>query len=181
MVNENAQTDVLNLYAMGETSFTGLHGANRMASNSLLECFVYGMSAARHIAAAFAENRVPPIPTIPDWDSQDVTDPDEEVIVLQNWDELRQSMWHYVGIVRSDKRLHRALNRILLLKQEVNDYYANFVVSKNLIELRNLLLVSELIVRSALRRHESRGLHYNKDFPQTLPVAADVILTPSMP
>ncbi|MCP5916008.1 L-aspartate oxidase, partial [Klebsiella pneumoniae] len=89
--------------------------------NSLLECFVYGMSAARHIAAAFAENRVPPIPTIPDWDSQDVTDPDEEVIVLQNWDELRQSMWHYVGIVRSDKRLHRALNRILLLKQEVND------------------------------------------------------------
>ena len=180
MVNENAQTDVLNLYAMGETSFTGLHGANRMASNSLLECFVYGMSAARHIAAAFAENRVPPIPTIPDWDSQDVTDPDEEVIVLQNWDELRQSMWHYVGIVRSDKRLHRALNRILLLKQEVNDYYANFVVSKNLIELRNLLLVSELIVRSALLRHESRGLHYNKDFPQTLPVAADVILTPSM-
>ena len=181
MVNENAQTDVFNLYAMGETSFTGLHGANRMASNSLLECFVYGMTAARHIAAAFAENRVPPIPAIPDWDSQHVTDPDEEVIVLQNWDELRQSMWHYVGIVRSDKRLHRALNRILLLKQEVNDYYANFVVSKNLIELRNLLLVSELIVRSALRRHESRGLHYNKDFPQTLPVAADVILTPSMP
>ena len=181
MVNENAQTDVFNLYAMGETSFTGLHGANRMASNSLLECFVYGMSAARHIAAAFAENRVPPMPAIPDWDSQDVTDPDEEVIVIQNWDELRQSMWHYVGIVRSDKRLHRALNRILLLKQEVNDYYANFVVSKNLIELRNLLLVSELIVRSALLRHESRGLHYNKDFPQTLPVAADVILTPSMP
>ena len=143
--------------------------------------FCVWMSAARHIAAAFAENRVPLIPTIPDWDSQDVTDPDEEVIVLQNWDELRQSMWHYVGIVRSDKRLHRALNRILLLKQEVNDYYANFVVSKNLIELRNLLLVSELIVRSALRRHESRGLHYNKDFPQTLPVAADVILTPSMP
>ena len=124
---------------------------------------------------------MPPLPVLPDWDSQEVSDPDEEVIVLQNWDELRQNMWHYVGIVRSDKRLHRALSRILLLKQEVNDYYAHFVVSKNLIELRNLLLVSELIVRCALRRHESRGLHYNQDFPQALPVAADVILTPSMP
>ena len=181
MVNQYAQTDVLNMYAMGETSFTGLHGANRMASNSLLECFVYGMSAARHIASAFEQQRVPPLPVLPDWDSQEVSDPDEEVIVLQNWDELRQNMWHYVGIVRSDKRLHRALSRILLLKQEVNDYYAHFVVSKNLIELRNLLLVSELIVRCALRRHESRGLHYNQDFPQALPVAADVILTPSMP
>ena len=181
MVNQYAQTDVLNMYAMGETSFTGRHGANRMASNSLLECFVYGMSAARHIASAFEQQRVPPLPVLPDWDSQEVSDPDEEVIVLQNWDELRQNMWHYVGIVRSDKRLHRALSRILLLKQEVNDYYAHFVVSKNLIELRNLLLVSELIVRCALRRHESRGLHYNQDFPQALPVAADVILTPSMP
>ena len=181
MVNQYAQTDVLNMYAMGETSFTGLHGANRMASNSLLECFVYGMSAARHIASAFEQQRVPPLPVLPDWDSQEVSDPDEDVIVLQNWDELRQNMWHYVGIVRSDKRLHRALSRILLLKQEVNDYYAHFVVSKNLIELRNLLLVSELIVRCALRRHESRGLHYNQDFPQALPVAADVILTPSMP
>ena len=181
MVNQYAQTDVLNMYAMGETSFTGLHGANRMASNSLLECFVYGMSAARHIASAFEQQRVPPLPVLPDWDSQEVSDPDEEVIVLQNWDELRQTMWHYVGIVRSDKRLHRALSRILLLDKEVNDYYANFVVSKNLIELRNLLLVSELIVRCALRRHESRGLHYNQDFPQALPVAADVILTPSMP
>ena len=181
MVNQYAQTDVLNMYAMGETSFTGLHGANRMASNSLLECFVYGMSAARHIASAFEQQRVPPLPVLPDWDSQEVSDPDEEVIVLQNWDELRQNMWHYVGIVRSDKRLHRALSRILLLKQEVNDYYAHFVVSKNLIELRNLLLVSELIVRCALRRHESRGLHYSKDFPQALPVVGDTILTPSLP
>lgn len=181
MVNAQGQTDVLNLYALGETSFTGLHGANRMASNSLLECFVYGMSAAKHIAEAFASDCVPMLPELPQWDSQAVTDPDEEVVVLQNWDELRQTMWHYVGIVRTDKRLHRALSRILLLKQETNDYYANFVVSKNLIELRNLLLVSELIVRCALRRHESRGLHFSKDFPQTLPVAADVILTPPMP
>lgn len=181
MVNENGQTDVLNLYALGETSFTGLHGANRMASNSLLECFVYGMSAAKHIAKAFAENRVPSIPNIPAWNSDKVSDIDEEVIVLQNWDELRQTMWHYVGIVRSDKRLHRALSRILLLKKEVNDYYRDFVITKNLIELRNLLVVSELIVRCALKRHESRGLHYNRDFPQTLPVVADSILTPSMP
>lgn len=181
MVNENGQTDVLNLYALGETSFTGLHGANRMASNSLLECFVYGMSAAKHIAKAFAENRVPSIPNIPAWNSDKVSDIDEEVIVLQNWDELRQTMWHYLGIVRSDKRLHRALSRILLLKKEVNDYYRDFVITKNLIELRNLLVVSELIVRCALKRHESRGLHYNRDFPQTLPVVADSILTPSMP
>lgn len=181
MVNENGQTDVLNLYALGETSFTGLHGANRMASNSLLECFVYGMSAAKHIAKAFTENRVPSIPNIPAWNSDKVSDIDEEVIVLQNWDELRQTMWHYVGIVRSDKRLHRALSRILLLKKEVNDYYRDFVITKNLIELRNLLVVSELIVRCALKRHESRGLHYNRDFPQTLPVVADSILTPSMP
>lgn len=181
MVNENGQTDVLNLYALGETSFTGLHGANRMASNSLLECFVYGMSAAKHIAKAFAENRVPSTPNIPAWNSDKVSDIDEEVIVLQNWDELRQTMWHYVGIVRSDKRLHRALSRILLLKKEVNDYYRDFVITKNLIELRNLLVVSELIVRCALKRHESRGLHYNRDFPQTLPVVADSILTPSMP
>lgn len=181
MVNQNAQTDVFNLYALGETSFTGLHGANRMASNSLLECFVYGMSAAKHITAAFEEQRVPEVPALPAWDSQDTTDPDDEVVVLQNWDEVRQAMWHYVGIVRTDKRLHRALRRITMLNQEINEYYANFVVSKNLIELRNLLLVSELIVRCALRRHESRGLHYSNDFPQMLPVAADVILTPSLP
>lgn len=184
VVNQQGQTDVLNLYALGETSFTGLHGANRMASNSLLECFVYAMSAAAHIRDSHA-HAAPSVPMIPIWHIQgyiqDNADQDEAVILLQNWDELRHTMWHYVGIVRSNKRLHRALNRILLLKQEMQDYYDSFALNKNLIELRNLLLVSELIVRCALRRHESRGLHYNRDFPQSLPTPADVVLTPAMP
>lgn len=180
VVNQQGQTDVLNLYALGETSFTGLHGANRMASNSLLECFVYAMSAAAHIRDSHA-HAAPSVPMIPTWHIQDNTDQDEAVILLQNWDELRHTMWHYVGIVRSNKRLHRALSRILLLKQEMQDYYDSFALNKNLIELRNLLLVSELIVRCALRRHESRGLHYNRDFPQSLPTPADVVLTPAVP
>lgn len=184
VVNQQGQTDVLNLYALGETSFTGLHGANRMASNSLLECFVYAMSAAAHIRDSHA-HAAPSAPMIPIWHIQDYiqdnADQDEAVILLQNWDELRHTMWHYVGIVRSNKRLHRALSRILLLKQEMQDYYGSFALNKNLIELRNLLLVSELIVRCALRRHESRGLHYNRDFPQSLPTPADVVLTPAMP
>lgn len=184
VVNQQGQTDVLNLYALGETSFTGLHGANRMASNSLLECFVYAMSAAAHIRDSHA-HAAPSVPMIPIWHIQDYiqdnADQDEAVILLQNWDELRHTMWHYVGIVRSNKRLHRALNRILLLKQEMQDYYDSFALNKNLIELRNLLLVSELIVRCALRRHESRGLHYNRDFTQSLPTTADVVLTPAVP
>lgn len=184
VVNQQGQTDVLNLYALGETSFTGLHGANRMASNSLLECFVYAMSAAAHIRDSHA-HAAPSVPMIPIWHIQDYiqdnADQDEAVILLQNWDELRHTMWHYVGIVRSNKRLHRALSRILLLKQEMQDYYGSFALNKHLIELRNLLLVSELIVRCALRRHESRGLHYNRDFPQSLPTPADVVLTPAMP
>lgn len=180
VVNQQGQTNVLNLYALGETSFTGLHGANRMASNSLLECFVYAMSAAAHIRDSHA-HAAPSAPMIPTWHIQHNADQDEAVILLQNWDELRHTMWHYVGIVRSNKRLHRALNRILLLKQEMQDYYDSFALNKNLIELRNLLLVSELIVRCALRRHESRGLHYNRDFPQSLPTPADVVLTPAMP
>ncbi|WP_395145854.1 L-aspartate oxidase [Moraxella atlantae] len=180
VVNQQGQTDVLNLYALGETSFTGLHGANRMASNSLLECFVYAMSAAAHIRDSHA-HAAPSVPMIPTWHIQHNADQDEAVILLQNWDELRHTMWHYVGIVRSNKRLHRALSRILLLKQEMQDYYGSFALNKNLIELRNLLLVSELIVRCALRRHESRGLHYNRDFPQSLPTPADVVLTPAMP
>lgn len=180
VVNQHGVTDVANLYALGETSFTGLHGANRMASNSLLECFVYAMSAAEHIREAIAQ-AVPVIPTIPAWQAHAEGDQDEAVIMLQNWDELRHTMWHYVGIVRSNKRLHRALSRILLLKQELQDYYTSFALNKNLIELRNLLLVSELIVRCALRRHESRGLHYNRDFPQTLSTPADVVLTPATP
>ena len=155
-----------------------------MASNSLLECFVYAMSAAAHIRDSHA-HAVPSVPMIPTWHIQDYiqdnADQDEAVILLQNWDELRHTMWHYVGIVRSNKRLHRALSRILLLKQEMQDYYGSFALNKNLIELRNLLLVSELIVRCALRRHESRGLHYNRDFPQSLPTPADVVLTPAMP
>lgn len=176
MVDSHSQTDIAGLYAIGETSFTGLHGANRMASNSLLECFVYGMSAARHIAQLHPET--PAISSVPKWDASKVQNPDEDVVILQNWDELRSVMWNYVGIVRTTKRLQRALNRIELLKREIEDYYQGYVVSKNLIELRNLVLVSEMIVRCALQRHESRGLHYTLDYPQTSNEIRDSILIP---
>lgn len=176
MVDSHSQTDIAGLYAIGETSFTGLHGANRMASNSLLECFVYGMSAARHIAQLHPET--PAISSVPKWDASKVQNPDEDVVILQNWDELRSVMWNYVGIVRTTKRLQRALNRIELLKREIEDYYQGYVVSKNLIELRNLVLVSEMIVRCALQRHESRGLHYTLDYPETSNEIRDSILIP---
>ncbi|RYY78795.1 MAG: L-aspartate oxidase [Moraxellaceae bacterium] len=176
MVDNHSQTDIAGLYAIGETSFTGLHGANRMASNSLLECFVYGMSAARHIAQLHPET--PAISSVPKWDASKVQNPDEDVVILQNWDELRSVMWNYVGIVRTTKRLQRALNRIELLKREIEDYYQGYVVSKNLIELRNLVLVSEMIVRCALQRHESRGLHYTLDYPETSDEIRDSILIP---
>ncbi|WP_407595207.1 L-aspartate oxidase [Acinetobacter lwoffii] len=176
VVDENSQTDIAGLYAIGETSYTGLHGANRMASNSLLECFVYGMSAAKHIQENFKADQ--PAPAVPAWDDSQVTNPDEDVVILQNWDELRQTMWNYVGIVRTTKRLERALHRIEMLKKEITEYYQDYQVSKNLIELRNLVLVSEMIVRCAMDRKESRGLHFTLDYPELLPELRKTVLVP---
>ncbi|WP_161981112.1 L-aspartate oxidase [Acinetobacter sp. RF14B] len=176
VVDENSQTDIQGLYAIGETSYTGLHGANRMASNSLLECFVYGISAARHIETHFEGSYQSP--SVPAWDDSQVTNPDEDVVILQNWDELRQTMWNYVGIVRTTKRLQRALHRIEMLKKEIAEYYQGYQVSKNLIELRNLVLVSEMIVRCAIERKESRGLHFTLDYPQLLPELRKTVLIP---
>lgn len=176
VVNKNSCTDLPNLYAIGETSFTGLHGANRMASNSLLECFVLAFSASDDIRAKFASTlQSGPIPP---WDDSLVTRSNEEIIVAHNWDELRRFMWAYVGIVRKDERLHRARRRIQLLEQETTDYYKNYIVSKDLLELRNLVLVSGLIVESAIMRKESRGLHFSLDYPDILPEAQDTILRP---
>jgi L-aspartate oxidase len=177
MVDTNGCTDIPNLYAIGETSFTGLHGANRMASNSLLECMVYGHSAARDITAKLTSAAAPLAAA--DWDESQVTDSDEDVVISHNWDELRRFMWDYVGIVRTDKRLQRALRRAELLQQEINDYYSNYKVSNDLIELRNLATVAELIIRSAISRKESRGLHYTLDYPDGLPEALDTILRPN--
>ena len=176
VVDENSQTDLLGLYAIGETSYTGLHGANRMASNSLLECFVYGMQAAKHIE--MQHNTQFKFPDIPAWDDSKVTHPDEDVVILQNWDELRQTMWNYVGIVRTTKRLERALHRIEMLKAEITEYYQDYQVSKNLIELRNLVLVSEMIVRCAMQRKESRGLHFTLDYPELARELRKTVLHP---
>ena len=176
VVDEHSQTDITGLYAIGETSYTGLHGANRMASNSLLECFVYGMSAAEHIEKSFDSSYQSP--TAPSWDDSQVMNPDEDVVILQNWDELRQTMWNYVGIVRTTKRLERALHRIEMLKREITEYYQDYQVSKNLIELRNLVLVSEMIVRCAMERKESRGLHYTLDYPELSNELRKTLLTP---
>ena len=177
MIDEHSQTDISGLYAVGETSYTGLHGANRMASNSLLECFVYGMSAAKHIQANFKVDYQSP--SIPAWDDSQVTNPDEDVVILQNWDELRQTMWNYVGIVRTNKRLERALHRIEMLKNEIHEYYQDYKISKNLIELRNLVLVSEMIVRCAIERKESRGLHYTLDYPAQSDKLQRTVLSPN--
>ncbi|MCR8923303.1 L-aspartate oxidase [Dasania sp. GY-MA-18] len=176
MVDQYSQTDIANLYAIGETSFTGLHGANRMASNSLLECLVYGRSAAQHMMANLDQQW--PAVNINPWDESQVTDSDEDVVISHNWDELRRFMWDYVGIVRTNKRLQRALRRAELLQQEINEYYSNYKVSNDLLELRNLAKVAELIIRSALSRKESRGLHYTLDYPDTLAKAEDTILYP---
>jgi L-aspartate oxidase len=166
------RTDLPGLYAVGETTYTGLHGANRLASNSLLECVVFGRTCAEDILS----RRTGPHPVLPAWDESKVENADEQVVIAHNWDELRLLMWNYVGIVRTTKRLERALHRILLLRSEIQDYYANFRVSRDLLELRNLVDCAELIVRSALMRHESRGLHYSRDFPQTLPVSFPTVL-----
>ncbi len=176
VVDHYGRTDLQGLYAIGETSFTGLHGANRMASNSLLECIVYAQSAAEHIRDSLPEIPTPQL--APAWDSSRVTDSDEDVVISHNWDELRRFMWDYVGIVRTQKRLERATHRIKLLQKEIQEYYSNYKVGNDLIELRNLATVAELIIRSATERKESRGLHYSLDHPETSPVAKDTILVP---
>ena len=173
----NVRTDLPGLYAARECTQSGLHGANRLASNSLLECFVYGEAAANHIAKCW--NDLAPPPPIRHWDESRVTDSDEEVVIKQNWTEIRRFMWNYVGIVRTTKRLERARRRIEMMRAEVADHYGHFRVTPDLIELRNLLQTAELIVRSALHRRESRGLHYTLDHPETLPEAIDTVLTPS--
>jgi L-aspartate oxidase len=174
LVDLRGRTDVPGLYAVGEATFTGLHGANRLASNSLLECLVYGKAAAEDVRTRLSER--PSAVAIPDWDASRVTDSDEDVVISHNWHELRQCMWDYVGIVRTNKRLERALHRIELLRQEVHEYYSNYKIKSDLIELRNLILVAELIVRSARNRRESRGLHFTLDYPQTVPIAQDTVL-----
>lgn len=176
VIDLDGRTDLPGLYAAGEVSESGLHGANRLASNSLLECFVFGEAAARHIVANWDD--LPPPPPIRPWDESRVTDSDEEVVIKQNWTEIRRFMWNYVGIVRTTKRLERAQHRIRLLTAEVEDYYGHFRVTPDLIELRNLLATADLIVRSALHRKESRGLHYTLDYPDMLPVAEDTVLMP---
>jgi L-aspartate oxidase len=167
MTDHAARTDVEGLYAAGEVAYTGLHGANRMASNSLLECLVMATLAAADITAAAEQE--PPAAAVPDWDESRVTDSDEEVVVSHNWDELRRFMWDYVGIVRSNKRLARAKRRVSMLRREIMEYYSNFRVTNDLLELRNLVDVADLIITSAQLRKESRGLHYTLDFPDTDP------------
>ncbi len=177
LVDQAGRSDVAGLYAIGETSFTGLHGANRMASNSLLECFVYARSAAADIVANLDQAAMPT--DLPSWDASQVTDSDEDVIIAHNWDELRRFMWDYVGIVRTTKRLQRAQHRVRLLLDEIDEFYSNYKVSRDLIELRNLAQVAELMILSAMARKESRGLHYTLDYPGLLPDAGDTILQPA--
>ena len=170
----SGRTDLPGLYAVGETAYTGLHGANRLASNSLLECVVLGRAAAQHIELQAKPKQA----TLPAWDESRVTNADEEVVITQNWDELRRFMWNFVGIVRTSKRLERAQHRLAVLKEEIDEYYANFRITRDLLELRNLVEVASLIVRSAKSRRESRGLHYSLDYPDTLPKALPTVLSP---
>ena len=172
------RTQVAGLYALGEAACTGLHGANRLASNSLLECLVFSEAAARDIVS-LGKTAAPP--TLPAWDESRVTDADEEVVISHNWDELRRTMWNYVGIVRTDKRLERARHRIEMLQSEIEEFYGKFRVTNDLIELRNLVLTAELIVRCAQARRESRGLHFSRDHPATAAEARDTVLDPDAP
>ena len=176
VVDLHGCTDAPGLYAAGEVTQSGLHGANRLASNSLLECLVFGESAAHHILGNW--DALTDVPEVRGWDESRVTDSDEEVVITQTWGEIRRFMWNYVGIVRTTKRLERAKHRIDLLRQEVADYYRHFRVTPDLIELRNLVEVADLIIRSALSRHESRGLHYTLDYPKMAAEAKDTVLVP---
>jgi len=176
MVDQHGRTDLDGLYAIGEVSYTGLHGANRLASNSLLECVVYGWSAAEDIIKRLPHAKL--AKQLPPWDESRVDNSDEQVVIQHNWHELRLFMWDYVGIVRTTKRLERALRRIMTLQQEIDEYYANFRISNNLLELRNLVQVAELIVRSAMERKESRGLHFTLDYPELLDEPQPTILQP---
>ena len=178
LVDRNSATDIDNLYAIGETAYTGLHGANRLASNSLLECIVFARSAASHIAAHTAPL---PVVDIPDWDESQVTNSDEDVVITHNWQELRRFMWDYVGIVRTNKRLLRAKHRVDLLRSEIQEFYANYKVSNDLLELRNLAVVADLIIQSAMSRKESRGLHFTLDYPDKMSHSEPTILTPKQP
>jgi L-aspartate oxidase len=168
------RTDLAGLYAIGEAACSGLHGANRLASNSLVECMVFARAASQDIENSQCQNS----PALPGWDDSRVTDADESVVISHNWDELRRFMWDYVGIVRTNKRLERAAHRIALLQDEINEFYANFHVSRDLLELRNLVQVADLIVQSARARHESRGLHFSRDYPDMLPQALPTTLAP---
>jgi len=168
----HGRTDVAGLYVAGEASCTGLHGANRLASNSLLECLVFAEAAVQDILAS----KTTKFPSLPLWDESRVTDADEEVVISHNWDELRRFMWDYVGIVRTTKRLKRAKHRIGLLRREIEEFYANFRVSHDLIELRNLVATADLIVRCAMQRKESRGLHFSRDFPEMAAKAKNTVL-----
>jgi len=176
VVSKDGQTDLQNLYAVGENAFTGLHGANRMASNSLLECLVYAQAAAGQINQNIDHISVPNF--IPEWDESRVSHSDEDVVISHNWDELRRFMWDYVGIVRTNKRLQRAQHRIKLLQKEIKEYYSHCKVTRDLLELRNLATVSELIIRCAMQRKESRGLHFTLDYPELSPIARDTIMVP---
>lgn len=176
MTDTNGRTDLSRLYAIGEAAHTGLHGANRMASNSLLECLVFGRAAAADIHRHL--NSLPQASNVRPWDESQVTNSDEEIVVSHNWDELRRFMWDYVGIVRTDKRLERAKRRIDLLSSEIEEYYGNFRVAPDLLELRNLVTVADLIVQSAMARRETRGLHFTSDHPDTLAAAQNTVLTP---
>lgn len=176
MTDSVGKTDVPGLYAIGETAFTGFHGANRMASNSLLECFVFAQAAAKDIQTRLVQTLE--VPDLAEWDQSRLIDSDEKIVVSHNWDELRRFMWDYVGIVRTDKRLARAKRRVDMLLQEINEYYGNFRVTKDLIELRNLALVADLIIRSAQQRRESRGLHFTLDYPGMVK-PSNTILEPS--
>ncbi len=178
LTDKDARTDIPGLYAIGEAACTGLHGANRMASNSLLECLVFAEQASHHILSVI--DKLPDTITLPKWDESQVSDSDEEVVISHNWDELRRFMWDYVGIVRTRKRLNRAMNRLQLLKEEIAEYYGQFRVTSDLLELRSLVTVAELIIRSAQLRKESRGLHYIKDYPKTDTTLkpANTVLTP---
>ena len=175
VVDQHGATDVPGLYVIGESACTGLHGANRMASNSLLECFVYAQSAAQHIGATITRSEIKPDA----WDDSRVKDSDEEVIIQHNWQELRRLMWDYVGIVRTSRRLDYAAERIELLEREVSGYYARFQITKPLLEMRNLARVAQLMVQCATERRESRGLHYNSDYPELSDIARDSILVPA--